>query len=138
MSPFFTIYSLLRNSIGLMERASSLVKPISVFLKSGTYRRSKMCDVCIYNIIYMWVGGACTIFPRIEAPSGVYFLLGPSTRPLNEAGLYMGPASIYTCSSRSGFLRVLFCTVYSSKLESDIVALSFGHNGDQCSCETRI
>ena len=66
-----TIYSLLRNSIGLMERASSLVKPISVFLKSGTYRRSKMCDVCIY--IYMWVGDVCTVFPRIEAPASISF-----------------------------------------------------------------
>ena len=31
MSPFLTTYSLLRNSTGLMERASSLVNPISVF-----------------------------------------------------------------------------------------------------------
>ena len=32
--------------------------------------------------------------------------------------------------------RVLFCTFYRSKLESDIVALSLGHNGNQCCCET--
>ena len=76
-----------------------------------------------------------------------YFLPGPgflfpswpfSTRPLNEAGLYMKPTSIYAHSSRSGFLRVLFCAVYSSKLESDFVALSLGQNGDQCSYENRI
>ena len=41
--------------------------------------------------------------------------------------------------SCSGLLRVLFCAVYnySSMLESDIIALSLGHNGDQCSCENR-
>ena len=38
MSPFFTMYSLLRKSLGLMERASSLVKPISVFWNRGTCR----------------------------------------------------------------------------------------------------
>ena len=54
-------------------------------------------------------------------PSGPY-----STRSLNETGLYTGPAFIYAHSSCSGFRRVLFCTVYSSKLESDIVALSLG------------
>ena len=48
------------------------------------------------------------------------FLSRPfSTRPLNEAGFYTGPASVYTHTSRSGFLRVLFHTVHSSKLESD-------------------
>ena len=30
-----------------------------------------------------------------------------------------------------------FCTVYSSELESNIVALLLEHNGDQCSCKTR-
>ena len=50
----------------------------------------------------------------------------------------MGPASIYARSSRSGFLRVLFRAVHSSKLESDIVTLSLGQNGDQCSYENRI
>ena len=54
--------------------------------------------------------------------TGLYFLPGPfSTRPLNEAGLYTGPASIYACSFCSSFLRVLFCAMYSSMLESDIV-----------------
>ena len=74
----------------------------------------------------------CTVFPRIEAWASISF------RALfDEAGLFMGPTSIYARSSRSGFLRVLFCAVYSSKLESDIVALSRGQNGDQCSYETR-
>ena len=42
-----------------------------------------------------------------------------STQPLNEAGLCTGLTSIYTCSPHSGFLRVLFRAVHSSKLESD-------------------
>ena len=36
MSPFLTMYSLLRKSLGLMERASSFVNPISVFWNNGT------------------------------------------------------------------------------------------------------
>ena len=44
---------------------------------------------------------------------------------------------VCTCSSRSSFLQVFFCAAHSSKLESDIVALSLGQNGDQCSYENR-
>ena len=42
-------------------------------------------------------------------------------------------------SSCSGFHRVIFHAVYSSKLESNIVALSLEHirNGGQCSYKTR-
>ena len=64
---------------------------------------------------------------------GLYFLPGPF-RP----GFYTGSVSIYALSSRSDFLWVLFRTVHSSKLKSDIVALSFGQNGHQCSYKTRI
>ena len=70
--------------------------------------------------------------PRPLFPSGPF-----STRLLNDAGLHMGPASIYARSSQNSFLRILFRTVHSSKLENDIVALSLGQNGDQCSYENR-
>ena len=64
-----------------------------------------------------------TVYPRIELRGlGLYLLLGPI-----RLGLYTGPASIYARSSCSGFRRVLFYAVYSSKLESDIVALSLEH-----------
>ena len=64
-----------------------------------------------------------TVFPPVSLfPSRPY-----STRPVNEAGFYTGPASIYAHSSCSSFCRVLFYAVYSSKLESDIVALSLEH-----------
>ena len=49
MSPFLTTYSLLRNSTGLMERASSLVNPISVFWKRGTWGETDIVyttDIC--------------------------------------------------------------------------------------------
>ena len=36
MSPFLTMYSLLRKSLGWIERASNFVNPISVFWNSGT------------------------------------------------------------------------------------------------------
>ena len=72
---------------------------------------------CVCVCAYMVCVHTYTIFP-----SGPY-----STRPLNKAVLYMGPASIYACSSYSGFRRVLFYAVYSSKLERDIVALSLEH-----------
>ena len=68
---------------------------------------------------------------------GLYFLLGPfSTWLLNKAGFYTGPASIYAHRTCSGFLRVLFCAVCSSKLESDIVLLSLGRIMKTI-CETR-
>ena len=77
-----------------------------------------------------------TVFPKIEAQA---YFSGPfSSQPLNEASLYTGSASIHARSSHSGFLQVLFCSVYRSKLESNIVALSLGHNGDRCSSETRL
>ena len=67
----------------------------------------------------------CTVFPRIEAWASISFR--GSTRPLNDASFYTGPASINARSSSRGFRRVLFYAVYSSKLESDIVALSLEH-----------
>ena len=54
--------------------------------------------------------------------AGLYFFLGPI-----RLGLYTGLTSIYARSSCSDFRRVLFYAVYSSKLESDIVALSLEH-----------
>lgn len=56
MSPFRTMYSLLRKSTGLMERASSLVKPSPVFAKRGTWRRRKIVShrvLWCYN--HIWV-----------------------------------------------------------------------------------
>ena len=67
----------------------------------------------------------CTVFPRMEVWASISFR--GSTRPLNDIGFYMGPASIYARSSSRGFRRVLFYAVYSSKLESNIVALSLEH-----------
>lgn len=55
MSPFLTMYSLLRKSLGLMDRASNLVNPISVFWKSGTCRKKRknihliMYVKCLYT-----------------------------------------------------------------------------------------
>ena len=69
----------------------------------------------------------CTAFPRIEARASISFW-----------ALYTGPPSTYARNSYSDFLRVLFHTVLSSKLESNLVALSLEKNGDQCSCEPRI
>ena len=40
-----------------------------------------------------------------------------------QGWLVYGAGSVCACSSLCGFLRVLFYAVYSSKLESDIVAL---------------
>ena len=58
-----------------------------------------------------------------------------STQPLNKVGLYTGPASISVNNFHSGFPRVHFYAVYSSKLEKYIIAFSLGHNRDQCYCE---
>ena len=65
----------------------------------------------------------------IEIPHFLEWRSGPlfPSGPINEAGLYTGPVSIYVRSSRSGFRRVLFLAVYSSKLESDFVALLLEH-----------
>ena len=67
----------------------------------------------------------------------VWALFNPASKRQWFLTLY--GISFYLCmySSRSSFLQVIFCTVYSSKLESGIVALSLEHNGDQCICEIR-
>ena len=88
-----------------------------------------------YSFIHQYVYIYCIYLnrgPALLFPSGPF-----STHPLNKVSFYTRLASIYERSSRSGFLRVLFCAVYSSKIVSNVVALSLGHNGDQCSCETR-
>ena len=92
-----------------------------------------LCYVCM-QCMYIEKGPEGNKRPGTLFPSGPF-----STQPLNKASLYKRPASIYacTCSSLSCFHRVLFCTVYSSKFENDIVALSLEHDGDQCSYENR-
>ena len=57
-------------------------------------------------------------FPE-ERPEPLFSSSLFSTQPLNDAGLCTGLTSIYTRSPHSGFLRVLFRAVHSSKLESD-------------------
>ena len=66
-----------------------------------------------------------SIFSRHGIPEVVISYNGPQF--VNEAGFYTGPASIYAHRSCSSFCRVIFCAFYSSKLESDIVALSLEH-----------
>ena len=91
----------------------------------------------LLNFMHSWLLYHISLNRGVVA--GPLFPSGPfSTWPLNKSGLYMDSASIYGCRSRCGFLTVLFCTVYSLKLESNnIVALFLGQNGDQYVCETR-
>ena len=68
---------------------------------------------------------ACTIFPRIKAQASISFWTLfdlPSKQGWPDTGL----ASVCTCSSRRGFLQVLFSAVRGSKLKSDIIAISLG------------
>ena len=83
----------------------------------------------------------CISSNTCRAPGPLFPSVPFSIQTLSEAVLYTGSASIYARthvrSPSSSFHRVLFCTVHSSNLESDIVALSLLQNGDQCSYENR-
>ena len=78
---------------------SSYSKPVDIWsvgcifaeMIRGRYNMNTQLNICLY--LY-------TVFPRIEARASVSS--GPfSTQPLNEAGLYTEPASIYARSSHS-------------------------------------
>ena len=79
------------------------------------------CMLLVYVHVHV-----CTVFPQIEARASISFqaLFDPASkrgRPL------------YVRRPHSGFFEFFFYAVYSSKLESDIVVLLFGQNGEQCS-----
>ena len=38
-----------------------------------TYRVYRLYDYRVYRLYDMWVGGVCTVFPRIEAPASISF-----------------------------------------------------------------